>query len=463
MVGKYFSLHHRFLDWVGRLTNTVILSPHPVSIGNASEDYYFGLLKARREGKKLVVLFPYPLPGRLRQPTFDPAFLFLESDLLAMKHRSLISSLLSGIFTLYFLVAIVSIKLVLKFIRFEPSGYYWRPLAGQDLLWRPNAGQIEFNWTLAGAQDWETQFSTPLELSLPRKHVVACKAIRERMGLPRDAWFVCLHVREGGYSGDWGNIRNSEITHYLGAIKEITQRGGWVVRMGDPSMTKLQPLERVIDYVHSPDRSAIMDVYLLKECSFYVGTTSGITDTAFLLGKPVVLTNMTSWINLLPPRYGDLVIFKHVYSQSEKRFISIQEWILRSSWITSDNWSSTDWLLVENSEEEIRSVVKERLDFPKYQGPSDLQQDFKKAHLSAARALSKTFRFSLSELENGNDWFRFASRMLTWRGEVSADFLEKNWFKSSRTPFPPSASLSRSILRSSSTVPGANYSRTPSD
>ena len=63
MVRKYFSVHHRFLAWVGRLTNTIILCPHPVSIGNASEDYYFSLLKARKEGKKLVVLFPLEMPG----------------------------------------------------------------------------------------------------------------------------------------------------------------------------------------------------------------------------------------------------------------------------------------------------------------------------------------------------------------------------------------------------------------
>jgi len=441
MAGKYFSLHHKFLAWVGRLTRTIILCPHPVSVGNASEDYYFGLLKARREGKRLVVLFPYPLPGRLRQPTFDPAILLLESGLLAMKHRSPISSALSAMFTLYFLVVIVSIIILNKFFQFWPSGYYFRPLAGQDLLWRPNPSVIKFDWNLARDQKWEEQFSIPLELSLPRKQVIACEAERERMGLPRDAWFACIHVREGGYSGDWSNIRNANIANYIGAIKEITQRGGWVVRMGDHSMTKLPALKRVIDYAHSPSRRAIMDVYLLKECCFYVGTSSGITDTTFLLGKPVVLTNMTSWINVLPQNYGDLTIFKHVYSKSEKRFISIQEWLQRASMITAEHWSSPDWQLVENSEEEITSVVKEKLDYPTNHNTSYLQQEFKKAHLHAVQELSETLRFGSNAVENCSDWFRFASRMLTWRGEVSAEFLEKNWFKSPRTTLPHSSRL----------------------
>lgn len=432
MKSEYFSLHHRFLAWVGRLTHTIIVCPHPVAIGNASEDYYFGLLKARNEGKKLVILFPFDMPGRFKIRMFEPAILFLESDLLAVKFRGVISSVLSGLFTLYFMTVRVAIILIHKFRPYQPPGYYYRPLAGQDLLWRPDPKQLSFDWDLARKQGWDKQLSVPIKLSLPVKLVAACEGVRDRMGLPRNAWFVCLHVREGGYSGDWNNIRNADITRYLGAIKEITKRGGWVVRMGDPSMSELPALEQVIDYAHFRGRSARMDVYLMKECSFYVGTSSGITDTAFLLGKPVVLTNMTSWINLLPQKPGDLIIFKHIYSRAESRFISLQEWLLRGSMITPDNWSSPGWQLVENTEDEITSVVLEKLDLPGKSDPTYLQHEFKKTHLNAVQELSKTLRFGSAEIENCNDWFRMASRMLTWRGAVSTAFLEKNWHKNSQ-------------------------------
>ncbi|MDA1330213.1 MAG: TIGR04372 family glycosyltransferase [Chloroflexi bacterium] len=432
MAGKYFSIHHRFLAWVGRLTNTIILLPHPVAIGNASEDYYFGLLAARKQGKKLVVLFPFQMPGRFKIRMFDPAILLLESDLLAMKYRGVMSSLLSGIFTLYFIMARIFTMCLYKLFRIESSGYYWRPLAGQDILWRPSATQTKFDWDLVRAQGWEDQFTIPLKLSLNGKIVAFCEEERERIGLPRDAWFVCLHVREGGYSGDWENIRNASISNYLGAIKEITMRGGWVVRMGDSTMTKLPTLDRVIDYAIHPARSAIMDVYLLKECSFYVGTSSGILDTAFLLWKPVVITNATQWINSLPLRRGDFEIFKHVYSRTEKQFISIREWLMRASCITREHWSSPDWIHVENSEDEITNVVKERLDFSDAQATTDLQREFRKEYWRAVNEMTKTFRFDSNDVENCNDWFRMASRMLTWRGEVSAEFLEKNWLKSSR-------------------------------
>jgi len=79
-------------------------------------------------------------------------------------------------------------------------------------------------------------------------------------------------------------------------------------------------------------------------------------------------------------------------------------------------------------------VVKERLDFQSDQGPTPLQQEFRKVHLRQVQKMSETFRFGLSDVENDNTWFRMASRMLGWRGEISAEFLEKNWIKSSRTP-----------------------------
>ena len=70
------------------------------------------------------------------------------------------------------------------------------------------------------------------------------------MGLPPDCWFVSLHVREGvGASRRDGNIAD-----YLPAIRRITQAGGWVVRIGDASMTKISDVPNLIDYAHAPRR-----------------------------------------------------------------------------------------------------------------------------------------------------------------------------------------------------------------
>jgi putative glycosyltransferase (TIGR04372 family) len=445
MTGKYFSLHHRLLAWIGRLTNTIILIPNPAAIGNASEDYYFGLLAARREGKKLVVLFPLQLHGRFKLQLFDPAILFLESDLLAVKYGGRVSSLLSGIFTLYWIVLRSVILRLERIFNFKTSGYYWRPLAGQDILWRPNASVTKFDWVLAREQEWETQILTPIELFLSPEKERLCEVEREQMGLPHDAWFVCLHVREGGYKGDWENPRNADISNYFGAIKEITQQGGWVVRMGDSTMTTLPDLERVIDYAHSSSKSAIMDVYLLKESSFYIGTSSGTMDTAYLLCKPMIITNMMHLINGFPLRQGDIGLFKHVYSEKQKRFLSIKEWLLRASEMAPDivgDFSAPDWRFYENSAEEITSAVKEFMAPNHTGGTEPLQNEFRRFYICAIQELSETIRFGSTDLENCNEWFRFASRMLAWKGEISAGFLKQNWLECSRRSLEKNDSIS---------------------
>jgi putative glycosyltransferase (TIGR04372 family) len=114
-------------------------------------------------------------------------------------------------------------------------------------------------------------------------------------GIPVDAWYVCLHNRECGYS-KWDdnlhNYRNAAIEDYFAAIEEITSRGGWVIRMGDSSMKPLPRMPQVIDYVHSPLRSSRLDVCLCSSARFFLGTTSGLFILAMIFGVPCCLANL---------------------------------------------------------------------------------------------------------------------------------------------------------------------------
>jgi putative glycosyltransferase (TIGR04372 family) len=124
---------------------------------------------------------------------------------------------------------------------------------------------------------------------------IAAGHIRARsIGLPEDAPFVCLHVRESGYHGDAGHRQRAfRIADYLPAIRAVTARGDWLVRLGDPTMTPLPPMDRVIDYAHSPARAAALDVYLSARCRFFIGTNSGPMFMPLLFGRPALITNYT--------------------------------------------------------------------------------------------------------------------------------------------------------------------------
>ena len=48
--------------------------------------------------------------------------------------------------------------------------------------------------------------------------------IRIEMGIPKNEWFVCLHVREGGFRNDYEEsaCRNASIHNYIKGIEAIT-------------------------------------------------------------------------------------------------------------------------------------------------------------------------------------------------------------------------------------------------
>ena len=79
------------------------------------------------------------------------------------------------------------------------------------------------------------------------------------LGVPANAWHVCVHCREPGfhgYEGDESNVRDSNIANYQLAMSRIVERGGWCIRMGDSSMKRLPAMPGVIDYAHHALRSA---------------------------------------------------------------------------------------------------------------------------------------------------------------------------------------------------------------
>lgn len=139
---------------------------------------------------------------------------------------------------------------------------------------------------------WRTRHGERPLLGLDEAQVAAGRAGARAIGLPDEASFVCLHVREGGYHGDAEHRQRAfDIVDYLPAIRAVTAHGDWIVRLGDPSMTPLPPMDRVIDYALSPARAAALDVWLAARCRFYIGTNSGPMFTPHLFGRPALITN----------------------------------------------------------------------------------------------------------------------------------------------------------------------------
>lgn len=191
----------------------------------------------------------------------------------------------------------------------------------------PN-GATEFFWKLASDtyRRWECEGRGAL-LTLPADVKERGWATLHAAGVPRGAWFVPLHVREGTYDGRRAGlhgIHNAEMATYLPAIAEITRRGGWVIRMGDPGMSRMPPLPNVIDYCHSDLRADWMDIFIATQGRFMLGSASGPVFIPAIYGVSSVVTNWSPAAQR--PLYSfDIFIPKLMRRLSDGSYLSLSE------------------------------------------------------------------------------------------------------------------------------------------
>lgn len=242
-----------------------------------------------------------------------------------------------------------------------------------------------------------------------------------------------MHVREGGFRNDDQRVeRNAHIANYIEAIEEITRRGGWVMRMGDATMTKLPVMERVIDYPFTRFKSALMDVYLVSQCRFYIGMPSGILDMALLFQRPMITMNMSSWLFPFPQKQCDICLFKHVYSKSRNRFLSIREWLtepFEAVWFLT---LGDDYVFHENDAQELKAVVKEFLDRGDNWESTPLQRQFSELRVRNGRKLISESSIAGNVFDDMHQRYRLASRLDSAVGMVGAEFLQQNWESDAR-------------------------------
>ncbi|MDB5813316.1 MAG: hypothetical protein JWN23_433 [Rhodocyclales bacterium] len=206
----------------------------------------------------------------------------------------------------------------------------------------------------------------PPLLSLSAEDIAWSEAALRRIGLPLGSWFICLHVREGGFSPVDEALhahRNGSISATLPAISEITRRGGWVVRIGDPTMQPMIDIPGLIDYAHHVDKSPRLDVVLCARARFILGNTSGVALVGSVFGVPCAIANAIP-ISTLWFREHDISIPKLLYSNAVGRYLRLDE-ILNSAianYRYSALYQAAGLRVEENSAEDIRELVVEMLE-----------------------------------------------------------------------------------------------------
>lgn len=238
-------------------------------------------------------------------------------------------------------------------------------------------------------EEWERGGRPPL-LALTDSDRAFGRAVLRAMGVPDGAWFVSLHVRSSGFhrreEAAAQAYRNAAVESYLPLVREVVGRGGWVVRLGDPSMPPLPPTPGAVDYARGPHKGDRMDVFLCAACRLYVGGPSGLIHVPTTFGVPCLATN---WVSNALPVYGacDLFIPKRVHSDRLGRVLTFDEWLHpsnRGRYVIGTEMAAAGLRVIDDTPEELREAAAEVLDRLEGKAADDPEDDRRRDRFEAA-------------------------------------------------------------------------------
>ena len=151
--------------------------------------------------------------------------------------------------------------------------------------------------------------------------IIEGKKKLSKFGISDKDWFVVLHVRQGkGH-----NFRNSNPDTYIMAIQDIVSRGGYVIRVGDASLSKLPKIPGLIDYPFTELKSDFMDVFLASACKFCIGTASGYAGLSPFFGKPLLLVNFLPTFEYFCYKDTDIFLPKTLIDKKNNELVPLEK------------------------------------------------------------------------------------------------------------------------------------------
>ena len=125
-------------------------------------------------------------------------------------------------------------------------------------------------------------------------------------------WYTILHVRNNKH---FALIRNSKINDFKKAIKHVTSKGGFVIRIGDNSMTPIKNMKNVIDLTH--DKSSPKHfVFLFKYAKFFMLSVSGPGALSTFFDAPAIHLDCAPIYSILAKK-NDFILPTMYYSKNK--------------------------------------------------------------------------------------------------------------------------------------------------
>lgn len=199
-------------------------------------------------------------------------------------------------------------------------------------------------------------------IKITKDERVDCIRNLNEIGFDPSKKYVCFNVRDSSYHRD-SNLfehRNGSINDYHIVFNYLNELGYQVIRLGSSVQEKLTlegPL--IFDYASSDVRSDLIDLFLISECSFSVGTGCGLDCASVLFRKMHAFIDIVQ-IGTIPDfAHGSIIIFKKFLEDGKE--ISLKQ--IRDkgfmSYTLASQYKEKNITFKENTSKQIKEILWE--------------------------------------------------------------------------------------------------------
>ena len=336
-----------------------IITPIPYAIGTAAIDILFGINKAKEKNKKLLIIAP-SFGQKILNYQICNDFLF---DKILIENFSQEKNFIRIFFSIFinlnfFFFRSISL-IILKIFKVRLKESYFFSFIGISQSYEDKVETKEK--TIDDIKKIGFFYNkNPIHLSEKFKNDGS--KILNKIGCEKNQDFVCLHVREGLFRNDENRrpFRNSNIYNYNDLIQYLINKNIFVIRIGRKSQKPLNIKSKYLfDLPFSDQKYNFFDIFLIKYCKFYIGDQSGPTDTAVLLGKDCLKTNMLRVFELPPTTIKSRTICKLPFYKHNNQQLNLKEYLNLPYQYHHPEFIDNELDFTENSSEDLYNAIEE--------------------------------------------------------------------------------------------------------
>ena len=243
---------------------------------------------------------------------------------------------------------------------------------------------------------------------LPKKSIIQYKSFIRNFKILKNEKIVILHFRssQSSFSDEKEHLnRNVNPKSYYSLIKILCKKGYRVVRIGDSGVDINIKDKNFINYGNLNIRSSYLDLALVANCNFFVGSSSGAVYFAAVFGKPILGLNMCMPFNFSPSgKSNEIGVPKLFKSKKTQKLLSLKEiFNYKLHYVRSaDDPLMKFFEFVDNDENDIVKACEEMIDFLDY--PQKRRSVYKKIS-NIFRSIKKEFEVDDDSLSNFSESF----------------------------------------------------------